>query len=180
MRIPLSRLGFFVCLFLFFLCVLNICWMCRAVHSILHSCELTIPRSTLTSNSPVSFYRWRHWGTGRGKATWLRPQSRSHGSQEPTSEAIMININLTPTYRATFYHCAMYFKYSFQTILGWNLSPENTQWSFTTQSHSYMYVCMCVYIFLCFLGLHLWHIEVPRLGVESELQLPVYTIPQPF
>ena len=26
-----------------------------------------------------------------------------------------------------------------------------------------------------FLGLHLWHIEVPRLGVESELQLLAYT-----
>ena len=30
-------------------------------------------------------------------------------------------------------------------------------------------------LFFCFLGLHLWHMEVPRLGVESELQLPVYT-----
>ena len=26
--------------------------------------------------------------------------------------------------------------------------------------------------FCCFLGPHLWHLEVPRLGVESELQLP--------
>ena len=26
-----------------------------------------------------------------------------------------------------------------------------------------------------FLGPHLWHMEVPRLGVESELQLPAYT-----
>ena len=24
-------------------------------------------------------------------------------------------------------------------------------------------------LFFCFLGLHLWHLEVPRLGVESEL-----------
>ena len=33
--------------------------------------------------------------------------------------------------------------------------------------------------FLCvsfvFLGLHLQHMEVPRLGVESELKLPAYT-----
>ena len=28
------------------------------------------------------------------------------------------------------------------------------------------------------LGLHLWHMEVLRLGVELELQLPVYTTPQ--
>ena len=27
----------------------------------------------------------------------------------------------------------------------------------------------------CFLGLHTWHMEVPRLGVESELQLLAYT-----
>ena len=27
----------------------------------------------------------------------------------------------------------------------------------------------------CFLGPHLWHMEVPRLGVEWELQLPAYT-----
>ena len=26
-----------------------------------------------------------------------------------------------------------------------------------------------------FLWLHLWHMEVPRLGVKSELQLPAYT-----
>ena len=30
--------------------------------------------------------------------------------------------------------------------------------------------------FLFFLGLHSWHIEVPRLGAESELQLPAYAI----
>ena len=34
-----------------------------------------------------------------------------------------------------------------------------------------MYVCMYVF---CFLGPHLWHMEVPRLGVESELQLLAY------
>ena len=27
-----------------------------------------------------------------------------------------------------------------------------------------------------FLGLHLQHMEIPRLGVESELWLPAYTI----
>ena len=30
-------------------------------------------------------------------------------------------------------------------------------------------------LFVCFfLELHLWHMEVPRLGIESELQLPAY------
>jgi len=31
------------------------------------------------------------------------------------------------------------------------------------------------FFFLVFLGLHLWHMEVPRLGFKSELQLPAYT-----
>ena len=32
-----------------------------------------------------------------------------------------------------------------------------------------------LFIYLCFLGPHLQHMEVPKLGVESELQLPAYT-----
>ena len=30
-------------------------------------------------------------------------------------------------------------------------------------------------LFYFFLGLHLWYVEVPRLEVQSELQLPAYT-----
>ena len=30
-------------------------------------------------------------------------------------------------------------------------------------------------VVVAFLGLHPWHMEVPRLGVEWDLQLPVYT-----
>ena len=37
------------------------------------------------------------------------------------------------------------------------------------------FLVFVVCLFFCFLGPHLWHMEVPRLGVESELQLPVYT-----
>ena len=32
------------------------------------------------------------------------------------------------------------------------------------------------FCFFCFLGLHPWHMEVPKLGVESGLQLPVNVI----
>ena len=32
-------------------------------------------------------------------------------------------------------------------------------------------MCHLIYLFLVFLGLYLWHMEVPRLGVKSELQL---------
>ena len=31
------------------------------------------------------------------------------------------------------------------------------------------------FLFVCFLGPHSQHMEVPRLGVKSELQLPDYT-----
>ena len=30
-------------------------------------------------------------------------------------------------------------------------------------------------LLFCILGPHLWHMEVPRLGVKLELQLPAYT-----
>ena len=36
----------------------------------------------------------------------------------------------------------------------------------------FLFVCLFVF---CFLGLHLWHMEVPRLAVKLELQLPAYT-----
>ena len=32
------------------------------------------------------------------------------------------------------------------------------------------------FVLFCFLGLHLWHMEIPRLGVELELQLPDYAM----
>ena len=35
---------------------------------------------------------------------------------------------------------------------------------------------MAFYLLIfCFLGPHPWHLEVPRLGVQLELQLPAYT-----
>ena len=53
----------------------------------------------------------------------------------------------------------------------------------TEQSKSLTYILLfrgpfyLVILFFCFLGPHLWHREVPRLGVKSKLQLPGY-IPQ--
>ena len=38
----------------------------------------------------------------------------------------------------------------------------------------HFYFILFIYLF-CFLGLHLRHMEVPRLGVELELHLPAYT-----
>ena len=38
----------------------------------------------------------------------------------------------------------------------------------------YFFLFVLIYIYFAFLRLHLWHMDVPRLGVESELQLPAY------
>ena len=32
-----------------------------------------------------------------------------------------------------------------------------------------LYYCLFIYLFICFLEPNLWHMDVPRLGVESEL-----------
>ena len=39
----------------------------------------------------------------------------------------------------------------------------------------FIYLFLNLILLFCFLGLYPRHIEVPRLGVESELQLPPYT-----
>ena len=49
------------------------------------------------------------------------------------------------------------------------LLPCLQQWPETLQSDSFFF-----FFFFCFLGLHLWHMEIPRLGLESVLQLLVY------
>ena len=44
-----------------------------------------------------------------------------------------------------------------------------------SESHPQLHVTgeeskvILLFLFFCFLGLHLWHMEVPRLGVEWEL-----------
>ena len=35
-----------------------------------------------------------------------------------------------------------------------------------------------IFLIFIFLGLQLWHMDVPRLGVKLELQLPACTQPQ--
>ena len=42
------------------------------------------------------------------------------------------------------------------------------------RNHLFLFVLFFSF-FLCFLGLHPWHMEVPRWGFESELQLRAYT-----
>ena len=42
-------------------------------------------------------------------------------------------------------------------------------------SESGCFLLLLLFVFLAFLGPHLWHMDVPRLGVKLELQLPAYT-----
>ena len=44
-------------------------------------------------------------------------------------------------------------------------------WGYAEKLFTFFVLC---YLFFVFLGLHPWHTEVPRLGVESELQLSSY------
>ena len=53
-----------------------------------------------------------------------------------------------------------------------NKGHPKEKWSEITTAHEFFSI---FFFFLFFLGLHLWHMEVPRLGVKSELQLPAYT-----
>ena len=56
---------------------------------------------------------------------------------------------------------------------------QERQASANTKNHpllnSHFLFIFYFYFIFCFLGLHLWHMKVPRLGVESELQLPAST-----
>ena len=55
-----------------------------------------------------------------------------------------------------------------------NKLHDNTIWGFTILSVRMGKVLFFVFCFFCFLGLYLQHMEIPRLEVKSELQLPAY------
>ena len=56
--------------------------------------------------------------------------------------------------------------------VGGSLFPTNERDVCAQESHR---VLLSFFLFLCSLGLRPWHMEVPRPGAESELQLPAYT-----
>ena len=41
--------------------------------------------------------------------------------------------------------------------------------------HACFFLFVCLFLSFVVLGLHPWHMKVPRLGVQSELLLPAYT-----
>ena len=58
---------------------------------------------------------------------------------------------------------------------GWNPSHQGQQ-ILNMLCHQGTPKCAFIFILIfCFLGPHLWHMEVPGLEVESEIQLPAYT-----
>ena len=61
-------------------------------------------------------------------------------------------------------------------------SPHRQRWLKIKQSAWFWLICIyfrrCIFfliIIISFLGPHLWHMEVPGLGVKLELQLLAYT-----
>ena len=62
----------------------------------------------------------------------------------------------------------VFFPFSFPFV--WLISSLMPLWSEETLEIIFIFL---TYLF-CFLGLHLWHMDVPRLGVKSELQLSAY------
>ena len=60
------------------------------------------------------------------------------------------------------------------TLLFGHFLPMNSTILFVTYIHMYIF---CLFVLSCFvfLGPHPQHMEVPRLGVQPELQLPAYT-----
>ena len=70
---------------------------------------------------------------------------------------------------------------SFCITVLWTLLPIRVDNIFSIENCSIekpIFLCVCAFFwffFFFFLWLHHWYMEVPRPGVESELQLPAYT-----
>ena len=54
-----------------------------------------------------------------------------------------------------------------------NIYAHNNKENVSLTAFHILRVFVC--FFVCFTGPFLWHVEVPRLGVQSELQLPAFT-----
>ena len=66
-------------------------------------------------------------------------------------------------------YCQLHYSLFIQTFIKYWLWNSPGAWG--TQQ-----MCKSFFFFLCLFRAHLWHMEVPRLGVQSELQLLAYTI----
>ena len=57
----------------------------------------------------------------------------------------------------------------------WAFMCHHMDWPTDSRPGTPISNCLFLCLFACFLGLNPWHMEVPRLGVELELQLLAYT-----
>ena len=76
-------------------------------------------------------------------------------------------------------HLAYLLQLERKELLRWNLHELKSGPTGRKQREGLLAPTLCPdlswHLFFClFLGLHPWHMEIPRLGVESELQLPAY------
>ena len=60
----------------------------------------------------------------------------------------------------------------------WGRRVSFVDWAHNLISFFFFLSFFLFFFFFCLFGPHLWHIEVPRLGVESELQLRLTPRPQ--
>ena len=123
------------------------------------------------SSSPVSF---------RQKLSQLQVHLRLHGP-EPASippmsgllgqqiDALLQHYLHPPWWRTTDTRHSNSTFPSFQIL-------KDQRWSWFTYWCKWVRFCFVLYCFVGFLGPHPWHMIVPRLGVESELQLLVCII----
>ena len=57
-------------------------------------------------------------------------------------------------------------------VMGCLLTATGSREEDVEQGRAFLFY---IFFYFCFLGPHPWHMDVPRLGVESELQLLAYT-----
>ena len=98
--------------------------------------------------------------------------SQGHGAGEPSTAAYgRLQLGLSPRWRLVCFLLQSHVMYTgpgLSTLKSeWRIEPPRCPKSWPSQGS--LFVCFC------FLGPHLHHMEVPRLGVTSELQLPAYT-----
>ena len=72
--------------------------------------------------------------------------------------------------------------YIYIYILFLILCSITNDWTYSSLCYKARLHCRSIFIFIfifCFLGLHLQHMDVPKLGVKSELQLPATATQDP-
>ena len=69
------------------------------------------------------------------------------------------------------YYCWLIF-HCMDVLFLINLPSKNSSFFFKTTLFYFISLKKIVSFFFCFLGPHLWHMEIPKRGVESELQFP--------